>query len=71
MASLFLGCDTDDMPPHIYASAQAAYRAMVHSRRDQSIVLLGRSGSGKTHNFRHLLSYILMAAGSANKVCKI
>ncbi|KAK6641884.1 hypothetical protein RUM44_013604 [Polyplax serrata] len=68
VAALFRGCKSEDMPPHIYAMAQTTYRSMLSSRKDQSIVLLGRSGSGKTHNFRHILSYLLHSAGSLNKV---
>jgi myosin-18 len=56
------------MPPHIYSLAQSAYHGMLASRRDHSIVLLGRSGSGKTTNFKHVLHYLVLAAGTVNKV---
>lgn len=56
------------MPPHIYSTAQSAYHNMLSSRRDQSIVFTGRSGSGKTTNFRHSIQYLLTAAGAVNKV---
>lgn len=45
---MFKGCRREDMAPHIYAVAQTAYRAMLMSRQDQSVILLGSSGSGKT-----------------------
>ena len=51
------------MPPHIYAVAQTAYRSLLATRRDQSIVLMGRSGSGKTANAHHLMQYYLVSAG--------
>ena len=60
---MFRGCRPEDMPPHIYAVAQTAYRNLLSSRHDQSIVLLGRSGSGKTTNARHLMQYYLVSAG--------
>ena len=68
MIQLFRGCKAEDMPPHIYASAQSAYRSMQATRCDQSLVYVGRSGSGKTHNFRSALHYLCLAAGSPNKI---
>lgn len=65
---MFRGCKSEDMPPHIYSLAQSAYNGMLASRRDQSIVLLGRSGSGKTTNFKHVLHYLVLTAGAFNKV---
>ncbi|GLG96316.1 Myosin heavy chain, non-muscle [Gryllus bimaculatus] len=68
---MFRGCKSEDMPPHIYAVAQSAYQSMLQSRRDSSVVFLGRSGSGKTTNFRHVLQYLVLAAGSVNKVMTV
>jgi len=65
---MFKGCKQEDMPPHIFASAQIAYREMLNSRQDQSIVLMGRSGSGKSYNAHHLLHYMAMSAGSVGGV---
>ncbi len=65
---MFKGCKQEDMPPHIYATAQSAYRTMLSSRHDQSIVFLGRSGSGKSWNARHTLQYLGQVAGTVNGV---
>lgn len=62
------GCKQEDMPPHIYSVAQKSYHTMVTSRRDQSIVFMGRSASGKTTNARHVLHYLSVAAGTVNKI---
>lgn len=62
---MFKGCRREDMAPHIYAVAQTAYRAMLMSRQDQSIVLLGSSGSGKTTSFQHLVQYLATIAGTS------
>lgn len=64
---MFKGCKTEDMPPHIFSMAQSAYHNMLQSRKDQSLVFLGRSGSGKTINFRHSIQYLVQAAGTLNK----
>ncbi|XP_043759181.1 unconventional myosin-XVIIIa isoform X9 [Cervus elaphus] len=69
---MFKGCRREDMGPHIYAVAQTAYRAMLMSRQDQSIILLGSSGSGKTTSCQHLVQYLATIAGtSGNKVFSV
>uniref|UniRef100_A0A8C3VUU8 Unconventional myosin-XVIIIa n=1 Tax=Catagonus wagneri TaxID=51154 RepID=A0A8C3VUU8_9CETA len=69
---MFKGCRREDMAPHIYAVAQNAYRAMLMSRQDQSIILLGSSGSGKTTSCQHLVQYLATIAGtSGNKVFSV
>ena len=63
---MFRGCRPEDMPPHVYATAQISYRNMLATRMDQSIIMMGRSGSGKTSNARHMLHYLTVAAGTVN-----
>lgn len=65
---MFKGCRREDTAPHIYGVAQAAYRKLLTTRQDQSIVLLGKSGSGKTTNCLHLVQYLVTIAGSNSKV---
>ena len=55
---MFRGCRRKDMPPHIFAMGQQAYRDMMITQQDQSLILMGLSGSGKTFNARHLLRYL-------------
>ncbi|XP_026183820.1 unconventional myosin-XVIIIa-like isoform X2 [Mastacembelus armatus] len=64
---MFKGCRREDTAPHIYSMAQAAYRSLLTTRQDQSIVLLGKSGSGKTTNCQYIIQYLVTIAGSANK----
>ena len=59
---MFKGCKKEDMPPHIYATAQKCYRDLMSSKSSQSIVLSGRSGAGKTTNFKHLIHYFITVA---------
>ncbi|EDV22061.1 uncharacterized protein TRIADDRAFT_11177, partial [Trichoplax adhaerens] len=58
VAKFFYGCQLGDMPPHIYATVQAAYRNMLSTLANQAIVLMGPSGSGKTTNARLIMSYL-------------
>ncbi|XP_052800270.1 unconventional myosin-XVIIIa-like isoform X12 [Mya arenaria] len=68
---MFKGCKQEDMPPHIFASAQIAYREMLNTRQDQSLVLTGRSGGGKSYNAHHLLHYLATSAGSVGGVLTV
>jgi myosin XVIII len=63
--SMFKGCKQDDMPPHIYSYTQTIYKNMLSTRRDQSIILMGHSGSGKTQNSKHILHYLFKVATPA------
>ncbi|KAM8835403.1 unconventional myosin-XVIIIa-like isoform 2-T2 [Synchiropus picturatus] len=64
---MFKGCKREDTAPHIYGMAQTAYRNLLTTRQDQSIVLLGKSGSGKTTNCQHIIQYLVTIAGSSNR----
>ena len=64
---MFKECKLEaDMPPHIYSVAHSAHRAMLRTRRDQSVAFIGRSGSGKTTNARHVVNYYAAAFGGGS-----
>ncbi|XP_076288850.1 unconventional myosin-IXa isoform X3 [Lasioglossum baleicum] len=47
-----------DIPPHIFAIADAAYHCMLKEKRNQCIVISGESGSGKTESTNFLLHHL-------------
>ena len=55
---MFRGCRREDMPPHIFATGQQAFRNMMVTHSDQALILTGLSGAGKTFNTRYLLRYL-------------
>ncbi|XP_073524033.1 unconventional myosin-XVIIIa isoform X15 [Phyllobates terribilis] len=65
---MFKGCRREDTSPHVYGVAQAAYWNMLMTRQDQSIVLLGNSGSGKTTSCQHVIQYLATVSGSTGKI---
>ena len=46
------------LPPHVYAIAERARRAVVTEGVDQSIVVSGESGAGKTESCRAIVQYL-------------
>eukprot|EP00039_Didymoeca_costata_P018541 m.333902 g.333902 ORF g.333902 m.333902 type:complete len:1372 (+) comp17243_c0_seq1:84-4199(+) len=53
-----------EVPPHIFAIADQAYRDMLHDREDQTILCTGESGAGKTENTKKVIQYIAYVAAS-------
>nr|XP_056717041.1 myosin-IIIb [Euleptes europaea] len=64
-SKLYHGVKRSTNPPHIFASADAAYQGMVTSSKDQCIIISGESGAGKTES-AHLIVQHLTFLGKAN-----
>ncbi|KAJ2725987.1 Myosin type-2 heavy chain 1 [Coemansia sp. Benny D115] len=47
--------------PHLFAIAESAYRGMVNNRRNQTIIVYGESGSGKTTSAKYIMRYFAQA----------
>mmetsp|Transcript_14360 Transcript_14360/g.26611 ORF Transcript_14360/g.26611 Transcript_14360/m.26611 type:complete len:1731 (+) Transcript_14360:285-5477(+) len=53
-----------DLPPHVYGVADMAYRQMVSTGKDQSCIVSGESGAGKTEATKIFLQYIAEVSGA-------
>ncbi|KRZ15247.1 Myosin-4 [Trichinella zimbabwensis] len=58
----------NEMPPHLFAVADEAYRNMMQDRGNQSMLITGESGAGKTENTKKVISYFAVICSThANK----
>ncbi|XP_010774741.1 myosin-8-like, partial [Notothenia coriiceps] len=56
-----------EVPPHIFALSDNAYQFMLIDRENQSILITGESGAGKTVNTKRVIQYFATIAVSADK----
>ncbi|XP_048846308.1 myosin-11-like isoform X2 [Brienomyrus brachyistius] len=65
IVEMYKGKKRHEVPPHIYAVTDSAYRSMMQERQDQSILCTGESGAGKTENTKKVIQYLAMMASTS------
>uniref|UniRef100_A0A8C2I6U4 Unconventional myosin-Vb n=1 Tax=Cyprinus carpio TaxID=7962 RepID=A0A8C2I6U4_CYPCA len=62
----YSGQNMGDMDPHIFAVAEEAYKQMARDEKNQSIIVSGESGAGKTVSAKYAMRFFATVGGSAN-----
>uniref|UniRef100_A0A4W5Q2S4 Methyl-CpG binding domain protein 3b n=1 Tax=Hucho hucho TaxID=62062 RepID=A0A4W5Q2S4_9TELE len=63
----YSGQDMADMEPHIFSVAEEAYRTMTREEKNQSIIISGESGAGKTVSAKFTMRYFAVVGGAAQQ----
>lgn len=61
---MYKGRGREETRPHIYAMADEAFRNLVEEGQNQSILVTGESGAGKTENTKKVIQYLAAVATS-------
>merc|ERR1712128_59536 len=64
---LYVGKRRNECWPHIFAIAEGAYQGMCGSGMNQSILITGESGAGKTENTKKVISYFATICSSGKR----
>ncbi|XP_054614444.1 myosin heavy chain, fast skeletal muscle-like [Dunckerocampus dactyliophorus] len=70
VVSAYRGKKRMEAPPHIFSVSDNAYQNMLTDRENQSVLITGESGAGKTVNTKRVIQYfatIAVAGGSDKK----
>merc|ERR1712060_545859 len=67
VVKMYLGKRRNEVPPHLWAITETAYRNMLTNLKNQSMLITGESGAGKTENTKKVITYLAMVATSSKK----
>lgn len=62
--NMYKGRNREDTKPHVYAMADEAFRNLIEEGENQSILVTGESGAGKTENTKKVIQYLAAVAHS-------
>ncbi|KAL1140545.1 hypothetical protein AAG570_000475 [Ranatra chinensis] len=66
-AKMYRGKRRNEVPPHIFAISDGAYVNMLTNKENQSMLITGESGAGKTENTKKVIAYFATVGASTKK----
>ncbi|XP_019943054.2 myosin-7-like isoform X2 [Paralichthys olivaceus] len=67
VVNAYRGKKRSEAPPHIFSISDNAYQYMLSDRENQSILITGESGAGKTVNTKRVIQYFASIAAVSGK----
>ncbi|KAK3877615.1 hypothetical protein Pcinc_017693 [Petrolisthes cinctipes] len=64
---IYQGKRRNEVPPHLFAISDGAYTNMMQTGENQSMLITGESGAGKTENTKKVLSYFANVGATTKK----
>eukprot|EP00959_Pyramimonas_sp_CCMP1952_P197777 4136217-Pyramimonas_sp.AAC.1 len=63
MMDQYKGVNLGELSPHVFAVADSSFRAMIREETNQSILVSGESGAGKTETTKLIMQYLAYVGG--------
>ncbi|XP_046879899.1 myosin-7-like [Hypomesus transpacificus] len=67
VVNAYRGKKRSEAPPHIFSISDNAYQYMLSDRENQSVLITGESGAGKTVNTKRVIQYFASIAAVSGK----
>uniref|UniRef100_A0A8C0NDR6 Myosin-16 n=1 Tax=Canis lupus familiaris TaxID=9615 RepID=A0A8C0NDR6_CANLF len=67
VANMYKGKKRTEMPPHLFSISDNAYHDMLMNRENQSMLITGESGAGKTENTKKVIQYFANVGGTGKQ----
>ncbi|KAL1479533.1 hypothetical protein MTO96_051769, partial [Rhipicephalus appendiculatus] len=67
VVEIYKGRRRTEVPPHVFAVSDGAYMDMLANRENQSMLITGESGAGKTENTKKVIAYFAHVGASSKK----
>lgn len=64
---IYKGRRRNEVPPHLFAISDGAYSDMLTNHENQSMLITGESGAGKTENTKKVIAYFAAVGASGKK----
>ncbi|XP_052864972.1 myosin heavy chain, muscle isoform X8 [Anopheles cruzii] len=66
-AKMYRGKRRNEVPPHLFSVSDGAYVNMLTNHENQSMLITGESGAGKTENTKKVIAYFATIGASGKK----